>query len=83
MYKALIKFTDLNDSGHVYNVGDTYPREGYTPTVKRIGELSGARNKLGKAVIEMVDEPPAVSEKAVEKPKAVTEKKTRRRKPKE
>jgi len=47
MYVVLHLFDDLDDkekvlgieSYHRYNVGDEYPREGYTPTAERIESL--------------------------------------------
>ena len=38
-YKVLEYFTDLQDGEHAYNVGDEYPRKGYSPSDKRIEEL--------------------------------------------
>ena len=75
MYKAIEYFTDLQDNGYAYNVGDTYPREGYEPTAERIEELSSGQNVRGRAVIalyvETVEEPTEVAEEPVEdeKPK--------------
>lgn len=71
MYKAIVNFTDLQDNGRAYKAGDVYPREGYTPTDKRIAELSGTANKLSKPVIEYIeDEPETVqNELAEELPK--------------
>lgn len=54
MYKVILRFADLQDSSHVYEVGDTYPREGVKPTQKRISELLGASNKIGAPLIEKV-----------------------------
>lgn len=56
MYKAIINFTDLQDRKHTYSAGDVYPRKGYTPTEGRIKELAGANNKLGKPVIEYIED---------------------------
>ena len=56
MYKVIEDFTDLQDKMHTYSVGMTYPRNGYIPTEKRIAELSGKGNKLGRAVIEAVND---------------------------
>lgn len=53
MCKVIKKFTDLQDGNHVYNVGDTYPREGYTPSEERIAELAGDKNKQGTPLIEI------------------------------
>lgn len=51
MYTVLITFGDMQDSGHIYHVGDSYPREGYTPEQARIDELSGSENAFGKPII--------------------------------
>lgn len=56
MNKVIYKFKDLEDNGYIYEVGDTYPREGYEPTLKRIRELSGKKNKIGQPLIEAVVE---------------------------
>ena len=66
MYKVLVKFADLLDSAFIYDVGETYPREGYEPTLARIRELEGTDNKLGKKIIEEVVEETA-TEDVVEK----------------
>lgn len=52
MYVVLTLFDDLDDkekvlgieSYHRYNVGDEYPREGYTPTAERIESLLTSNN---------------------------------------
>lgn len=51
-YTVIKAFTDLQDDGHKYHVGDTYPRDGYEPTVSRITELSGSRNRQRTPLIE-------------------------------
>ena len=51
MYKAIEYFTDNQDNGYAYNVGDVYPREGYTPTEERIQELASADNVRRRPVI--------------------------------
>ena len=58
MYKAIVNFTDLQDGSHGYSVGDVYPRDGYTPSDGRVKELAGASNKLGKPVIEYIEDEP-------------------------
>lgn len=61
MYNVICRFADLQDESHVYEVGDTYPRDGYEPTLKRIRELSGKKNKIGQPLIkEIPEEIPAV-----------------------
>lgn len=56
-YEVISKFIDLFDNKHVYEVGDSYPRDNYKPTDERITELSTVNNKLKKAVIVAVDIP--------------------------
>lgn len=51
--QVIKKFTDLQDNNHVYNVGDVYPREGYTPSEERIAELASDKNKQGTPLIEV------------------------------
>lgn len=66
MYKVICYFTDLQDNGFAYNVGDVYPRNGLNVSPERITELSGSNNKQGKPLIEEVEEPP--KKKAAKKP---------------
>lgn len=54
MYKTILKFTDLKDGNRVYNVGDVYPRKGYTPSADRLKELSGKSNRVGVPLIREV-----------------------------
>ena len=56
MYKVIKLFTDLQDGGYRYEVGDEYPREGYEPTEERIAELSGRTNKQGAPLIKAIKE---------------------------
>ena len=51
MHKVIVRFKDLKDNGHLYNVGDTYPRKGKRASKARIAELSGTENKRGVALI--------------------------------
>ena len=51
-YKVVHKFKDLQDNGHIYNVGDTYPRHGVHAGKERIDELKTAKNKIGKPLIK-------------------------------
>lgn len=57
MYKVIVRFTDLQDNNHLYEVGDTYPREGYSPSAWRYRELSSTKNKRGVVLIEKESEP--------------------------
>ena len=54
MYEVIRFFTDLQDSNHPYNVGDTYPREGVTVKPERIAELAGASNRQFTPLIREV-----------------------------
>lgn len=71
MYKAIVNFTDLQDGSRGYSVGDVYPRNGYIPFEGRVEELAGASNKLGKPVIEYIEDEiePIQAELAEEVPK--------------
>ena len=59
MYRVIKAFFDLKDNDHSYRVGDVYPRAGFTPSAKRIEELSGAKNrqKTPLIVAEEVEKP--------------------------
>ena len=68
MYKVILRFADLQDSSHVYEVGDVYPREGVKPTQERISELLGASNKIGAPLIKkVVEKKPAKAKKTPSK----------------
>lgn len=54
-YKVLRYFTDLQDNGHIYKVGDVYPRKGYTPTEDRISELKSKKNRQKIELIQEVE----------------------------
>lgn len=66
MYRVIAYFTDIQDGGHAYNVGDIFPREGVTVSDQRLKELSGAENKRGKALIEAVKSKKAEAEPVTE-----------------
>lgn len=51
-YTVIKHFTDLQDNNYKYAVGDTYPREGYTPTDERIKELSSDKNRQKNPLIK-------------------------------
>lgn len=51
MSKVIIAFADLQDDGHIYNVGDEYPRAGVTVSEERLEELTSDRNRRGVALI--------------------------------
>ena len=58
MYKVIERFMDLQNDNYIYEVGDTYPREGADPTLERIRELESNSNKIGKPLIEEIAEKP-------------------------
>jgi hypothetical protein len=66
MYKVVKLFTDLQDSNHLYEVGDEYPRLGLNPGLARIEELKGPNNKQGVPLIEEVPDLEADEEKEAE-----------------
>lgn len=80
MYKVIRYFTDLQDDEYIYREGDTYPREGLTPTTERIVELSTNRNLQGVPLIKKVEEPVESIENDVETvEKTVETEKTKKR----
>lgn len=55
-YKVIHPFFDLQDKErHTYTVGDSFPYKGEV-SEERVAELTGNKNKLGKPVIELVEE---------------------------
>lgn len=58
MYKVLEYFEDLQDNDYAYEVGDTYPREGYEPTAERVEMLSTDKNVRKRPLIEAIEESP-------------------------
>lgn len=69
MYLTAVMFTDLQDNNYAYEVGDKYPRDGYTPTAERVKELASSNNKRGVALIKEVKAPKAEVEEPAEEPK--------------
>ena len=64
MYKVIHYFSDLQDDGYAYNVGDEFPHKGMTVTNERIAELTGPENKQGVPLIAEVK--PKRTKKAAE-----------------
>ena len=68
-YIVVHMFDDLTDfketkagkAYHRYEVGDEYPRAGYTPEKGRVEELSSGENRQGVPLIKKIEEkkPPA------------------------
>lgn len=65
-YLAVKSFTDAQDNGYKYHVGDTYPHDGYKPTAERIEELATDKNRRRCPMIK------AVKDEAVEAEKVET-----------
>ena len=63
MYKVIEKFTDLQDNGRVYNVGDTFPHVDAVVSEHRIKALSSCNNRRRKPLIEEVVEKKPAPEK--------------------
>lgn len=82
LYTVIFKFKDLNDNGHIYQPGDSFPRAGATASQKRLAELSGSKNKAGRPLIKAEEEPakeePAEEEPKEEKPKKAPKKSTKK-----
>ena len=58
MYRTIVYFEDLQDDSHPYNVGDIYPREGFTPSDERIKELATDKNIRGIPLIKKEERKP-------------------------
>lgn len=54
MYEVVVRFRDLQDGGHIYNVGDEFPHDGKRVTKKRLAELSGKNNRRGVQLIKEI-----------------------------
>ena len=57
MYKVIKSFTDLQDNNFAYDVGDEYPRKGFSVLQSRLNELASGENRRGEALIVEVEEP--------------------------
>ena len=55
-YKVVIAFTDLQDNNYIYNVGDSFPHNGYEASEKRLKELSSTDNKRGQVLIKKLED---------------------------
>ena len=66
-YRVINSFKDLEDNNHIYiKDKDIYPREGLEPTKKRIKELTTNKNKIGKVLIEKIEESNSVEAEELE-----------------
>ena len=52
MYEVIKRFVDLQDDNHLYNVGDSFPRDGYAPSERRIALLLGEANRQKTPLIK-------------------------------
>ena len=55
MYKVVEFFHDLQDGGHAYHPGDTFPRDGVEVSGDRIEALSSTNNARKVKLIEKVE----------------------------
>ena len=80
MYIVVKMFDDLQDTEvvggirtyHRYNVGDEYPRAGYTPTTERVQSLLTGNNSLKAKFIGILEEKPP-EEEALKAPETAEE----------
>lgn len=62
-YTVIKRFSDLQDGNHVYEVGDTYPRAGVSPSPARIAELAGNKNRQKTPLIKAAQKKTTKSKK--------------------
>lgn len=55
MYKAIVRFKDLQNS-QMYEVGDEFPHDGTKVSAERIAELMSDKNKSRRPLIEEVED---------------------------
>lgn len=67
-YEVIHYFTDLQDFGHPYNAGDSFPRNGLKVSDGRLKELSSNNNKQHKPLIKAIEEVETVNEAEEEQP---------------
>ena len=74
-YVVIVTFADLQDNNYIYNKGDEYPRNGYSPSPERVDELLTDKNRVKKPLIQLakvrtiVQEQEQVVQEVVEEPK--------------
>ena len=67
MYKVIYRFADKLDKDYIYEIGNTYPREGVDVTDERLAELASNGNAIGQPIIEeIMEEPVETEEESVE-----------------
>ncbi|MDR5602088.1 Rho termination factor N-terminal domain-containing protein [Staphylococcus coagulans] len=55
LYEVIVRFKDGQDDEYLYQVGDVYPRVGYTPTDERVNEVASTDNRRGVVAIKPLD----------------------------
>lgn len=55
-YKVIYPFKDLEDNNHIYKIDDKFPFDDKEISKKRIKELSSTKNKIGKRLIEEIED---------------------------
>ncbi len=55
-YKVIYPFKDLEDNGHIYKIDDKFPFDDKEISKKRMKELSSTKNKIGKRLIEEMED---------------------------
>lgn len=55
-YKVIKHFVDLQDNNYSYDVGDAFPRKGYSVLPSRIRELASDANLQKTPLIEEIPE---------------------------
>ncbi|UNB45564.1 Rho termination factor N-terminal domain-containing protein [Staphylococcus coagulans] len=55
LYEVIVRFKDGQDDEYLYQVGDVYPRVGYTPTEERVNEVASTNNRRGVVAIKPLD----------------------------
>lgn len=51
IYRALVRFADLQDGKRIYEAGETFPRLGLHVSEERLTELAGSDNRAGHPLI--------------------------------
>lgn len=67
MLKVIKSFTDNQDKGHLYNVGDLFPRDGLEVSQERINQLSTSNNLQGVPLIKEIANVEVVEKKKKKK----------------
>ena len=68
-YEVIRYFRDAQDNGHVYRVGDKFPREGHSVSAVRLKDLLSGNNFQNVPLIKRVDSVGHFVNKVVKEPK--------------